>query len=132
VRIVDTELKLILGKLLGETYRIQKAQGNLEISDSKIFGLVNGIEEAIETELDQLELISNKQMAIVMNYLDQYYNGDKELPTFVNVRLALEQKGISHGTLIDIFKYLKAGSRYNSVIDKLGNYELPNTYSNFK
>lgn len=129
---MDIELKLALGKILGETYRTQKAQGSTQISDSKIFGLINGIEEAINTELGDLELISNKQLDIVMSYMDKYYNGDEELPNFTTVRLALEQKGISHGTLIDIFKYLKAGERYTPVIDKLGDYELPNTFSNFK
>ncbi|MEI2471917.1 hypothetical protein V8V75_20510, partial [Peribacillus frigoritolerans] len=78
---------------------------------------------------DQLELISNKQIDIVMSYLNQYYNGDEKLPNFVTVRLALEQKGISHGTLIDIFKYLKADNRYAPVIDKLGDYEVPNNFS---
>lgn len=124
---MNDELKITLGKLLGETYRVQKEQGIARVDDGRIYGLLNGFEEAIESEFGELDLISNEQISIVSDYLMPYYNGEKsteDLPNFLHLRMDLERQGISHGRLIQIFKYLKATSRFNVEIDKCGGFEL--------
>lgn len=126
---MDNELKLVLGKMLGETYRIQKEQGIVQVDDGRIFGLLNGFEEAIESEFDELEFISKQQIDIVADYFDPYWKEEKsidEMPSFLQVRMDLEKKDITHARLINIFKYLKATDRFNTEIDKLGDYKLSN------
>lgn len=124
---MERELKLTLGKLFGEIYRIQKKQEISQKSDAQIFGLLNGIEEAIETELESLNFISSEQVSVVRDALDPYYRQEKSLddmPSFLNFRMGLERKGVSHSELLDILKYLKASGSYTTEIDKLGNHNL--------
>ncbi|MEC1155034.1 hypothetical protein [Cytobacillus horneckiae] len=124
---MDQELKLALGKLFGEVYRIQKQQGICQISDSRIFGLLNGVEEELEGELGNLGFINREQVSIVCDQLDPFYKQEKslkEMPSFLEFRMELEKHGISHSRLIDILKYLKSSGSYTTEIDKLGNFKL--------
>jgi hypothetical protein len=124
---MDSELKLVLGKMLGEVYRVQRAQGICQVPDSKIFGLLNGVEEALDSEFENLSVISNSQISVVCDHLDPYFKGEKpieEMPSFLNFRMELEQHGISHSKLIDILKYLHASGSYTEEIDRLGNFKL--------
>lgn len=124
---MEQELKLALGKILGEVYRIQKYQGITDASDGKIFGLLNGFEEAIESELGSLSFISEEKISIVSDVLTPFWTEQKEiseLPSFTDLRLELERKGISHGQLITILKYLRATNRFDKEIDKLGSFKL--------
>lgn len=126
---MDSELKLVLGKMLGEVYRIQRAQGICQISDSRIFGLLNGIEEEVEAEINGLESISKSQVEVVRDYLTPYYNKEidlEELPSFLHARLELEREGISHSDLIIILKYLKSKNSYVEEIDRWGDFSLSN------
>jgi len=124
---LEQELKLALGKLLGEVYRSQKTQGILQISEGRLFGLLNGVEEEIDNELENMKFISKGHVSVVCDALDPYYKGEKaidEMPSFLHFRMELEHKGINHAMLIDILKYLRSIGSYTTEIDKLGNYKL--------
>lgn len=125
--ILDNNNKLLFGKFLGEIFRLQKNSGISQVSDGRIYGLLNGIEESIDETLNSLELVETRKINIVCDYLEPYYQNEKsldELPSFLNMRMELERQGINHGTLITILKYLKANDRYTLEIDRLGNYNL--------
>jgi hypothetical protein len=124
---VERDLQLALGKILGETYRTQKTQGICEVSDGTIYGLLNGFQEAIDSELGNLDYIEEFEISLVSDYLTPYWNGEKELselPSFLDFRISLEREGIKHGRLITILTYLRATGRFTTEIDKLGNFKL--------
>ncbi|WP_155922176.1 hypothetical protein [Bacillus sp. EB01] len=124
---MDKELKLALGKILGEIYRIQKAQEIDSVSDSRLFGLLNGFEEAIDSELGNLQFISDEDVKKVTDELAPYWNGERdieEIPSFMTFRMDLERKGISHSKVVDILKYLKADGRFQTEIERLGTFNL--------
>lgn len=119
--------KYFYGKLLGEIYRIQNKLGLQTASEGRIFGLLNGVEEAIDEELNGLQRIEKHKVDTVCDYFDPYYKGEKqldEMPSLLEFRLELERHGVNESDLITIFKYLKANDRYTLEIDELGNYEL--------
>lgn len=125
---MDNELKLTLGKLFGEIYKIQKAQGVCNISESRIFGLLNGFEEEIKLEFEELNFYSEDKVNAVCDKLQPYYTQEKELndmPTFLQFRMELEhESGITHSEVIDILKYLNSKNAYELEIKKLGNFKL--------
>lgn len=119
--------KYFYGKLLGEIYRIQNKLGLQTASEGRIFGLLNGVEEAIDEELNGLQRIEKHKVDTVCDYFDPYYKGEKqldEMPSLLEFRLELEPHGVNESDLITIFKYLKANDRYTLEIDELGNYEI--------
>jgi hypothetical protein len=121
------ENKLIFGKILGEIYRLQRKQGICQASEGQIFGLLNGIDEALNTEFENLNLISNSKVSQVCDYLDPYYRGERdldEIPSFQEMKMDLERIGINHTNLIIILKYLYSNERYTMEIEKLGNFKL--------
>lgn len=123
---MDKELQLTFGKLLGEMYRIQKEQGIARVDDGRIFGLLNGVEEAISSELNGTPFISNEQIEIVSDYLSPYWSQEKSLDELsdLSMRMDLERKGINEGDLYIILKYLKSTGRFEVEIDKLGSYQI--------
>ncbi|UPO88322.1 hypothetical protein [Niallia sp. Man26] len=123
---MNDDSKLVAGKILGEIYRVQKQQGICSVSDSTIFGLLNGFQEAIESEIDGLNFVSKGQVSVVCDALEPYFKEEVPLDelNFLDFRMELERKGISHGRLIDILKYLRASNSYSREIDKMGNYSM--------
>lgn len=118
---MERDVQLALGKILGEIYRVQKEQGICEVSDARIMGLLNGFQQALESELEDLDYFSNEEVNVVADYLKPYWTGEKamsELPTLVEARLELERKGVSHGRLLTILEYLHANGRYTTEIKK--------------
>ncbi|WP_406595186.1 hypothetical protein [Bacillus velezensis] len=125
---MDNELRLSLGKLFGEIYRIQKQQGMCDKSDNRIFGLLNGFEEELKSEFEGLNFYSEDKVNAVCDKLNPYYTNEKdisEMPPFSQFRLELEhESGIKHTEVIDILKYLYSKSAYQLEIDRLGNFKL--------
>ncbi|WP_445429268.1 hypothetical protein [Bacillus atrophaeus] len=125
---MDNELKLTLGKLFGEIYKIQKQHGICDKSDTRIFGLLNGFEEEITSEFEGLNFYSEDKVNAVCDKLHPYYTKEKDIndmPSFSQFRLDLEhESGIKHTEVIDILKYLYSKSAYQLEIDRLGNFKL--------
>ncbi|WP_338705237.1 hypothetical protein [Priestia aryabhattai] len=125
---MEQETKLALGKILGEIYRLQRAQGILQVPEEKVFGLLNGFEETLNGELAGLDFISEAEVEIVADYFDPYWKykkGLEELPNQKSIELELERLGVRKGNFGTILKYLYANNRFTEEIDKLaGNFKL--------
>lgn len=127
---MEHDLKLALGQIKGEIYRLQKAQGISNVSDGHIYGLLNGIEEAIDNELAELEvedLISNHKVEAIRNLLEEFISKDKDVTeAFANTfRLMAERKyDISQTECTKILKYLRAKGEYEEILSQVGSYEL--------
>jgi hypothetical protein len=116
------ERKLFEAKLLGEIYRIQKHLGIYNGTDGRIYGLLNGVQEDIEAEIENLKFISNEEVNLVCDELDPYYKGEKdlsEMPNYKELEMKLERKGLHRDKLISILEYLYLNERYTVEIEKL-------------
>jgi transcriptional regulator with XRE-family HTH domain len=121
--------KLIFGKLLGELYRIQN---KLEIATSgatdRIFGLLRGIEECIDEELDNLSLISNEKISAIREILDEIDSDEERREGFkgyYDIRSAIEARGITRYESIQIIKYLKISNQFVELIGKMNSNDSP-------
>ncbi|MEK4236445.1 hypothetical protein [Paenibacillus sp. FSL H7-0714] len=116
------EEKLVFAKLLGEMYRIQKSQGIYNGTDGRIFGLLNGVEEDVESEIENLGFISQKDIDKVSDVFDPFYKEEislDEIPSSKTIQLSLEKEGISESKYITILDYLYLNDRYTLEIEKI-------------
>lgn len=122
----NNDVAILLGKILGEIYRSQKASGvPMGKSDGHVYGLLNGFEEALNAEFVDIGFISKEQSNAVDEVLDEYFNGDKELSGFYDIEHTLSANGVSRSDAIRIFKYLKADNRYGDLMEKMDSGHSP-------
>ena len=107
----------------------------MQVSDARIYGLLNGVEEAIDEEIEKIGYVSNRDISAVCDVLDEYYQDwDKvsKLDGFYEVEDKLRNKGIGRSKAIRILKYLYASNRYNDLIDKFDSPKSPVEAKKFK
>lgn len=116
----------LFGYLLGETFRIQKKLGICNVSDSTIFGLLNGMDDVLREVEALIPVISDglvkKAADILQPYLD---DPAKPLAGYYQIEKELEAAGIDRGRAIVIFTYFKASGIYVEVLEKLNTDESP-------
>lgn len=122
--------KRLLGKMLGEIYRVQTRSQNIPCSASEahIFGLLNGFERALEDELERIGFISEEKLKAVEDILDDYFVSNEKLTAlkgFYDIEPRLEECGIKRGEAIQILRYLYADDRFVQVIDKFNSNSSP-------
>lgn len=120
---MEKENKILLGKLLGEIYRLQK---NTDIpvgsSAGQIYGLLNGFEGAIDEELEMIGFIPQQQVDAVGSIMDEIYvNPDKmnAFKGFYELEPEFEAAGIDRGQANKIIRYYYASNRFTELIDKM-------------
>lgn len=120
---MNEKARLVAGKLLGEMYAIQREIGICQVSDGRIYGLINGIEEEIEEEIGGLSLLSKQKVKLVCDELDPYYQEERPMEELnkLEVRLKVERKGVSEGEFYTILDYLKSKNMYTVEINKMNN-----------
>lgn len=115
----------LLGKLLGETYRLQRKMGvPVSATEQRIFGLLNGFDEAIERELEMIGHVPTSQVDAVRDALDGPFHSDKKFEAFkgyYDIEDDLKVKGVDRSDAIKILRYLAAGGDYTTVIEKISN-----------
>ncbi len=128
--------KILLGKMLGEIYRIQKHTEDMTggASDSHIYELLNGFEDAIEEELNCIGFVSHEKVKHTMDVLNEYCNDKQKLEEFkgfYDIENKLEKGGVSRIDAIIILKSLKANDQYNTLIDKMNSPDSPTECKDF-
>ncbi|MXQ53160.1 hypothetical protein [Shimazuella alba] len=132
---MDTDLKLFLGKILGEIYRLQKKEGLYNHSDGRIYGLINGFESVIDEEMDMIPHITEKELKTVTDVLheiDQNEEETEKFQGFYDIERKLQEKGIYRHRVIYILKYLYASGRFTRLIDKMNSSGSPGEVRNLK
>lgn len=126
---IESLPKLVFGKLLGEMYRIQN---KLEIATAgateRTFGLLKGIEECIDEELEGLSLISNKKVSALRAILEEIDSDPvrlKDFKGYYDIRYAIEAQGITRYESIQIIKYFKINHQFLDVIRKMDSNDSP-------
>ncbi len=127
----DQQIKLLLGKILGEIYRIENRSGDkiaCPAREAHIYGLLNGFERSIEEELKGIGFISEAKLQAVEDILNEYFVDQEKLKAFkgyYDIERRLEGLGIGRGEAITILTYLYADGRFVKVIDKMDSPDSP-------
>lgn len=101
-------------------------------SDSKIYGLINGIEEAINEKVflsplsETQRIITKDELKFVYDVLDEYTGENlSSFKGYYTIERKLQERGIDREKAIKIFTYLKLDSRYSELIEKMNSKDSP-------
>jgi hypothetical protein len=126
---MDKDTKRLLGKLLGEVFRIQKALPiPCSASEEQIYGLLKGFEITVDDLLIEVGDISSAKVESVTNVLEPIWADSQKLNSFsgfYDIEHDLAQLGIDRGDALRILTYLKASGRFIDVIDKMNSGNSP-------
>ncbi|WP_226619859.1 hypothetical protein [Cytobacillus firmus] len=127
--------KILFGKLIGETYRIQNREGYCSVSEATIYGLLNGFEYVIDEEIKKIGYISTEEMQIVGDVLNEYFIDEDKLNSlsgYYEIEPKLDKHGISRWKAISIITYYKANNQFTNVIEKFNTSGSPVECKNFE
>jgi hypothetical protein len=117
------ENRRLLGKLLGEIYRLQRANDvPCPASKMQVYGLLHGFDDAIEEQLEIVGSVTAGQVAAVAQILDSYYREPEKLKNFkgfYDIEAQLQEAGVDRTGAMQILRYFKAGDRFAEVIAKM-------------
>lgn len=119
---------ILLGKLLAEVYRLQKAAGLDAPDAARIFALRNGFESAIQDELAHIGFISTVQLQHAISVLEPYWKDPAKLASlkgFYDIEQALADGGVDRDHAKQIFQYLQANSQFTDVLAKMDSTDSP-------
>lgn len=128
--------QLLLGKILGELYRLQKSQNTpCSASDSRIYGLLNGFEGVIADEIENIGFVSNEQFDHAAKVLNEVWSDPEKMRTFkgfYDIERDLEQGGVDRSTAMRILTYFNADSSFTDLISKMDTSGSPSECRTFK
>ena len=88
------EIKLLLGRLLGETYRLQNRLGvEHGLSDWQIYGVLRGFESEINDQIGAADLISDDAERSVIDVLSEYDSAGHTIGGFYELEDRLRRDG---------------------------------------
>lgn len=134
---MKNESKLLLGKLLGELYRIQRSSSEVSCpaSDGQIYALLNGFEDAVNEELESIGFVSSDKVKSVMDILEPIWIDPEKLSKFkgfYDIERDLEDRGVDRSDAIRILKYLKANHQFTEIIAKMDTSGSPSECRKFE
>ncbi len=126
----------MLGKILGEIYRIEKRLPDMACpaTQGQIYGLLNGFEDAIEHELEMTGHVPKEHVEIVANVLDEIWLDKEKLNAFkgfYDIERKLSSMGVDRGQANKIFRYFYADDRFTEVIEKMNTPDSPSESRQF-
>lgn len=120
----------LLGRILGEIYRIQNAIEGMTSggAPARIYGLLNGIDDAIDKELECIEGISNAKLEAAADVLEPILQDAVKLDEFsgfYDIEEELKARGITRSEAMQILKYWWADHRFTALIEKMNSRNSP-------
>ena len=131
---IERENKLLMGRVLGELFRIQrKLDMPCAVGDEEIYGLIAGIEPAIDEVVNPREAVDEALVREVAAALDYFFNDPqrlKEFSGYYDLERQLQQRGFidahgKRGWIIKILDWFAADGRYQALIDKMDSPNSP-------
>ena len=123
------DTKVMLGKILGEIYRMESAIGmDCPASPARIYGLLRGFETAIDDELAEVGGVEATKVKGVMDVLEPIWRNEDRLADFkgyYDIESDLEERGIYREDAIKILRYLFANGQFREVILKMNSQHSP-------
>ena len=125
----DTHMRM-LARILGEVYRIQNAIEGMHpsASGSHVYGLLNGFETSIDSELELADGISGDKLRHMEEVLSEiFYDEEKvsQFQGFYDIERELQSRGVTRVDAIKILKFLKADDRFTELIEKMDSSRSP-------
>ena len=120
---MQKEQKQLLGKILGEVYKMHDRRGlHYPASKATIYGLTHGMETIIDDELDRIGWVSSEAMQAIMAIFASISDNPTKLAAFegyadISDRLAAAK--ISKETLITVVKYMQADFMYPEMVHRI-------------
>ena len=133
---MEIDLKLFLGIILGELYRLQKMtrEDLCPVDDSTIYGLINGIEDEIDSQIDLKGYITSEHLKSAYSILQKHYDSEKKIAEFggfYQIEDELKDLDIDRGLAIRIFKYIKGRNDFPELFEKMDSAGSPGECSKF-
>jgi len=132
---MNNETKKLVGTMFGHIFRLQKAVGVPTFDDATIFGLLNGIEPAIDKVIGDNQYITTDMVDAAARVLQPYFDDDAKLAGlkgFYDIERALQSEGIDRIAAIYIFRYFQASGSYQSVLAKMDTSDSPGECRTFE
>lgn len=117
--------KLLFGKILGEIYRVQNRNGYCPVSEGRLYGLLNGIEWAIDEEISSISPVSKEDLKKASDVLDKYWRDLEKVTGYYSLEDDFDAAGLDRGKMIKILTYFKAERRYTNLIEKFDSSDSP-------
>ena len=128
---MQKELKQTLAKILGEIYKVQTACNiECDANAAKIYGLVNGIESAIDEEFSFDCWTSNSEMETIMRIfseIDQSREKSAAFKGYDHISAQVKAAGLHKGTVIMAARYYNLLGMFRPMTDKIL-YEISPEY----
>jgi hypothetical protein len=130
----ERENKLLMGRVLGELFRIQrKLDMPCAAGDQDIYGLIAGIEPTIDDVVNAREAVDDALVREVAAALDYFFNDPERLKKFrgyYDLESQLQQRGFvdahgKRGWIVKILDWFAANGRYQELIDKMDSSHSP-------
>ena len=127
---MNLKTKIMLGKILGELYRIQNSPNVMKCpaSSGRIYGLLNGIEDAIDADIQTSSLISTDKVDAVCEVLNPIFSDPTKLQEFTgfyDIEEELDKRNVDRSDAIRILTYLYADGKFSTVIEKMNSQNSP-------
>lgn len=128
--------RILMAKILGEVYRIQRrGETPCAADEATIFGLLNGFEYVIDTELDGIGFVSKEILSAMIDVLNPIFNNKKNLESFrgfYDIEHELQGRGIDRSMAIRILQYLNANNQFQELIAKMDTSGSPSECRTFE
>lgn len=111
------KIMLLLGKILGEIYRMQRHVGMSTEGPAVSYALCHGFEHVLTDTFREIGGITTAQVDAVDKVLD--LQTPAAFKGFYDIEYKLQAEGVCRETAIRILTYLKATGLYDSIIDKM-------------
>jgi len=134
---METDVKRLIGKLLGELYRLQRrVDPNMcSESDAKVYGLLNGFEHVIDEQITLIGWTSDQQVEDAAALLNTHWSDPGKLAAFkgfYDIERDLQQLGIDRVQAIKIIRYFAANHQFQSLISKMDSQGSPSECRKFE
>lgn len=128
--------RILLGKILGELYRIQKHnEVPCDPSNATIFGLLNGFEHVIDEELEGIGFVSRDNLVATVKVLSAIDDDPEKLKAFkgfYDIERELQKHGVDRPAAIRILTYLNANRQFQELIAKMDTSGSPSECRTFE
>lgn len=120
--------KILFGKILGEIYRIQNRNGYCPVSEGRIYGLLNGIEWAIDEEISNISPVSKEDLKQAADILNRYWKDPADLEKvtgYYDLEDDFDAVGLDRGKMIKILTYFNSNRQFTDIIAKFDSSNSP-------
>ena len=134
---METETKLLLGRILGEIYRLQNSTETVRCpyGPGHVYALLNGFENAVDEELERLGRVSASTVQKVIDVLDPIWSDKEKLDAFkgfYDIEPELIRKGVDRGQAMKVLTYFLANGQFIEIIRKMDTSNSPSECRTFE